>query len=82
MVSCSAVTRITVRMQVSLMRIRITPPRIRMRTSALTYAFKNGSDNMKPYKRMTALPLGKKFQANLLKVLVGTPARRATEGSD
>nr|DAN09317.1 MAG TPA: hypothetical protein [Caudoviricetes sp.]DAO76104.1 MAG TPA: hypothetical protein [Caudoviricetes sp.] len=40
MVSCSAVTRITVRMQVSPMRTRITPPRIRMRTSVLTYALK------------------------------------------
>nr|DAG88360.1 MAG TPA: hypothetical protein [Herelleviridae sp.]DAX56252.1 MAG TPA: hypothetical protein [Caudoviricetes sp.] len=40
MVSCSAVTRITVRMQVSFMRIRITPPRIRMRISVLTYALK------------------------------------------
>lgn len=32
--------------------------------------FKIGFDNMKQYKRMTALPLGKRFQANLLKVLV------------
>nr|DAG55309.1 MAG TPA: hypothetical protein [Caudoviricetes sp.]DAG55398.1 MAG TPA: hypothetical protein [Caudoviricetes sp.]DAK78941.1 MAG TPA: hypothetical protein [Caudoviricetes sp.] len=31
--------RITVRMQASAMRIRITPPRIRMRTSALTSDF-------------------------------------------
>lgn len=31
--------------------------------------FKIGFDNMKQNKRMTALPLGKRFQANLLKVL-------------
>ena len=44
--------------------------------------FKIGFDNMKQYKRMTALPLGKRFQANLLKVLVGTPVVWATENSD
>nr|DAN17449.1 MAG TPA: hypothetical protein [Caudoviricetes sp.] len=44
MVCCSAVTRITVRMQVSPMRTRITPPRIRIRTSVLTYAFEIGSE--------------------------------------
>lgn len=37
---------------------------------------------MKQNKRMTALPLGKKIQANLLKVLVGTPVVWATENSD
>lgn len=36
----------------------------------------------KQNKRMTALPLGKKIQANLLKVLVGTPVVWATENSD
>lgn len=44
--------------------------------------FKIGFDNMKQYKRMTALPLGKRFQANLLKVLVGTPVVWATEDSE
>ena len=44
--------------------------------------FKIGFDDMKQYKRMTALPLGKRFQANLLKVLVGTPVVWATENSD
>lgn len=44
--------------------------------------FKIGFDNMKQNKRMTALPLGKRFQANLLKVLVGTPVVWATENSD
>lgn len=44
--------------------------------------FKIGFDNMKQNKRMTALPLGKKIQANLLKVLVGTPVVWATENSD
>lgn len=44
--------------------------------------FKIGLDDMKQYKRMTALPLGKRFQANLLKVLVGTPVVWATENSD
>lgn len=37
---------------------------------------------MKQNKGMTTLPLGKKFQANLLKVLIGTPVVWATEGSD
>lgn len=37
---------------------------------------------MKQNKGMTTLPLGKKLQANLLKVLVGTPVVWATEGSD
>lgn len=37
---------------------------------------------MKQNKRMTALPLGKRFQANLLKVLVGTPVVWATEDSE
>lgn len=56
---------------------------------SITYAnlgshlcFKIGFDNMKQYKRMTALPLGKRFQANLLKVLVGTPVVWATEDSE
>lgn len=44
--------------------------------------FKIGFDNMKQNKRMTTLPLGKKIQANLLKVLVGTPVVWATENSD
>lgn len=44
--------------------------------------FKIGFDNMKQYKRMTALPLGKRFQVNLLKVLVGTPVVWATEDSE
>lgn len=44
--------------------------------------FKIGFDNMKQNKRMTALSLGKRFQANLLKVLVGTPVVWATENSD
>ena len=44
--------------------------------------FKIGFDNMKQNKRMTALPLGKKIQANLLKVLVGAPVVWATENSD
>jgi hypothetical protein len=44
--------------------------------------FKIGFDNMKQNKRMTALPLVKKIQANLLKVLVGTPVVWATENSD
>lgn len=44
--------------------------------------FKIGFDNMKQYKRMTALPLDKRFQANLLKVLVGTPVVWATEDSE
>ena len=38
MVSCSAVMRITARMQASFMRTQIPRPRMRMRTSALTYA--------------------------------------------
>ena len=33
---------------------------------------------MKQNKRMTALPLGKRFQANLLKVLVGTSSMKST----
>ena len=81
MVSCSAVMRITVRMQVSLMRIRITPSNTNANIGS-HLCFKIGFDNMKQYKRMTALPLGKRFQANLLKVLVGTPVVWATEDSE
>ena len=37
-VSCSAVVRMTVRMRASALRVRITPPRIRLRASALAFA--------------------------------------------
>nr|DAN45457.1 MAG TPA: hypothetical protein [Caudoviricetes sp.] len=59
-VSCSAVTRITVRMRASPMRTRITPPRIRMRTSGLTYDFQRLIKNM----GATTLPLGKRLQTS------------------
>ena len=48
---CSAVMRITARMRASLMRIRITPPRIRIRTSVRTYAFWIFSSGVKAWKR-------------------------------
>ena len=37
-VSCSAVARLTVRVRVSLLRVRLTPPRLRMRLSVLAFA--------------------------------------------
>nr|DAO68783.1 MAG TPA: hypothetical protein [Caudoviricetes sp.] len=59
-VSCSAARRITLRMQASRTRIRITSPRMRMRTSGLTYDFQR----LKNKIGATTLPLGKRLQTS------------------
>ena len=64
---CLAVMRITVRMQASAMRTRITPPRIRMRISVLANDFQS---RLRNNIGATTLPLGKKYN-DLGKVLVG-----------